>query len=605
MDQYGDIVSRAFPVDEVILLYMNRFPPVKHIVIFALGVLLLMLTVYYSVLHADFVHWDDDLLVFDNPAVRTINFWTLKQIFTTYDPELYIPLTLFTYQINSLMGGLDPFSFHVTNVILHAASAIILSGITLILTRKQSIAVVVGLLFAMHPLHSEAVSWISARKDVLAMMFFLLSILWYLLSQDRDKKRWYYYSLVFFLCALLSKVIVITLPVILILLDWQRGKELRFAILRNKVPYFALSIIFGIIALIGKAGQATVTTPYETFVMAFRSTVFYLQKIVAPFHLSVIYPQSGVISFFSPLFLISALLVVGISIVVFVLRKKCRMLLVAWLFFLITLAPTYPLYRKGFEGGDVYFASDRYVYIPSIAIILLLVVGLYHLMQKWRHGFVVVSAAIIIACSWLSYKQALIWSNSEALFTNAITLYPTAQAARNNLGKAYYIQGKLDEAEQQFLEAISVRPLASTYANLASLYRRKGDLSKAFSTYQTALQIDPADRDVYFGLGILFARTGQIDEAELAYTKAIALRPQDASSHMNLGALYIQKGDVNAAIEQYLLALKYDPFYVSAYFNLGMAYKKIGRIQDAREAFAHALQYDPSMQPARDQLEAL
>lgn len=584
---------------------MNRFPSAKYIALFALGVFLLLFVVYYSVLHADFVHWDDDLLVFDNPSVRTINFWTLKQIFTTYDPELYIPLTLFTYQLNNIMDGGDPFFFHLTNVVLHAVSAVVLAGITLILTRKQSIAVVVGLLFAVHPLNVEAVSWISARKDLLSMIFFLLSIFWYLLSQDSNKKKWYYYSLFFFVCALLSKVIAITLPVVLILLDWQRGKELRFSLLRNKVPYFIISIIFGVVALIGKAGQSSVTTLHETILMAFRSTIFYIEKIIFPVHLSVIYPESGVISLANPVFSVSAFLVIVISVVIYFFRKKYRILVVGWLFFLITLAPTYPLYRKGFEGGDVYFASDRYVYIPSIAIILLLIVGIYYFTQRWRHGFVAISTILIIMCSWLSYKQAHVWENSESLFTNAINLYPHAQAARNNLGTAYYLEGRLNEAEQQFLEAIAVRPLASTYSNLGSLYRRKGDFPQSLSMYQTALQIDPADRDAYFGLGILFAQTGRTDDSALAYKRAIELRPEDASSHMNLGVLHLQQGNVNAAIEQYLFALKYDPFYVNAYFNLGMAYKNIGRLQDAREAFANALRYDPSMQPAKDQLEAL
>ncbi|MDP6561413.1 MAG: tetratricopeptide repeat protein [Candidatus Peribacteraceae bacterium] len=577
----------------------------RNILLFGLAIVGLMLLVYGSILNAEFVRWDDDLLVFENPAVRTMTPWSIKQIFTTYDPELYIPLTLFSYQLNVLVGGLDPFVYHLTNLLLHAASALVLSGIVLLLTRKRLVAAVTGVLFAIHPLHTEAVAWVSARKDVLSMTFFLLSILCYLLYQDRDRRKWFHYSLAFFVCALLSKVIAITLPIVLILLDLQKKKTVKESLLRDKIPFFVLSVIFGIIAVFGKSGQASVTTPFETVVMASRSMVFYLGKIFAPFNLSVIYPESGSISLGNPTFLIAAILVIAITIAAFLLRNRFRILATSWLFFLVTLGPTFPLYRKGFEGGDVYFASDRYAYIPSIGIIVLLVVVLHHLLRRWRHGFLVASILLIASCSWLSYKQSRHWENSEALFTNALSLYPMAQAAHNNLGMVYYIKGDLTKAQEHFEEAITIRPLASTYANLGSLYRRKGDLSTALGAYQTAIKMSPSERDAYFGLGILFAQAGRISESELAYQKAIAIRPSDASTYLNLGGLYAQAGEWSAAIDQYLLALERNPYYANAYFNLGMAYKKLGRMEEAKEAFTKALQYDSSMEPARGQLIGL
>ncbi len=577
----------------------------KEILLFAVGVFVLMFAVYHTTLNAEFVQWDDDLLVFDNPAVQSITPWSLKQIFTTYDPELYIPLTLFTYQLNSVIGGSDPLVYHLTNIFLHGSSAIALAGIMWMLTRKRSIAIVTSLLFAIHPLHTEAVSWISARKDVLALVFFLLCILTYLVYADREKKKWWHISLACFLCALLSKVIAITLPVVLVLFEMYRGKSYRQLLTKDTIPYFGLSIIFGIVAILGKEGQASVTTPIETVLMAFRSTAFYLQKIVAPMHLSVIYPETGEISLTNPTFLIAATIVIGITGAAFLLRKRYTELWWGWLVFIVTLGPTYPLYRKGFEGGDVYFASDRYAYIPSIAIIILLVLALSKLLSRWRGAFATLSTVLILSFSFLSYKQSFVWKDSVALFTNAISLYPTAQAAHNNLGMVYYITGDLNAAEEHFNKAVAIRPLASTYANLGSLYRRQGQMQKALTTYQDALRMSPNERDAYFGLGILFSQAGEFPQAELAYQKAIELDPSDASTYLNLGVLYMQNGQTQKAIDEYQKAIERNPFYANAFFNLGMAYKKLQRTQDARDAFEKALRQNPSMEPARQQLQQL
>ena len=195
------------------------FPSRKHIALLGIVFLALTLFAFGPSLFGEFVFWDDDLLVFENPVVQVMTPWTLGKIFTMYDPELYIPLTFFTYQINYLIGGMSPFVYHLTNIVLNAGNALLVTGIAyLLLKRNRTAALLTGLLFAVHPLHTEAVAWISARKDILSAFFFLIATLLFLLHEEHPTRKRYTGMLIAFLCALLSKVIAVTFPVVMLVI---------------------------------------------------------------------------------------------------------------------------------------------------------------------------------------------------------------------------------------------------------------------------------------------------------------------------------------------------------------------------------------------------
>ncbi|OGJ68028.1 hypothetical protein A3G69_01070 [Candidatus Peribacteria bacterium RIFCSPLOWO2_12_FULL_53_10] len=582
------------------------FPSRRQIILLGGLVLVLVLLAFGPSLFGEFISWDDDLLVFENPVVQAMTPWTLWKIFTMYDPELYIPLTFFSYQINYLIGGMSPFVYHLTNILLHAGNALLVTGIAYLLLRGNRIAALLtGLLFAVHPLHTEAVAWISARKDILSAFFFLLATFLFLLHEERPSQKKYAGIFIAFLCALLSKVSAVTFPVMMFLIVCYRSGKISRQDVKRMIPFFALSIIFGVIALYGKSGQMGAVHPLEIFFMAARSIVFYLQKIVAPVSLSIFYPFDAPIAFTTPAIFVSCLILGALIVASILLYRRVRWPFLSLLAFGILLAPTFINYRRGFAAQDVYFASDRYAYLASIIALLMIAALLERGMRRSRGPVLLATSAIVIVFITLSFSQSRLWQGSIPLFTHALSLYPTAQTAHNNLGTVYYQKGDLENAEEHYKQAIALRPLASTWSNLGTLYRKQGKLQESLISFREAIRTNPGEYDAYFGLGILLSQAGKFPEAEEAYRRARILDPHDPGAPLNLGALYVQQGRYAEAVEQYLRALQIHPHYPNAYYNLGVVYRRMGKMEEARQAFEHALKYRPDMGQAEVQLQEM
>jgi len=310
------------------------------------------------------------MLIYENSAIRAINPSTLKTIFTTYDPELYIPLTFFTYQIDYLVGGINPLPYHMQNLLWHTLNALLVTWLMLLLLKNRWVAVMLGLLFAVHPLHTEAVVWASARKDVLSTFFFLLSVIEYIRYRKEGKSRFHYgMSLCAFLLGLFAKVTILTLPVVLLLLDLLAGRKWSRTMIIEKIPFFALSGIFAVVAFYGKTGVLGASTILEKLLMAPVSTMHYLSKIVAPAGLSVLYPFFGDLTLSNPVVLLAFCLTALFLAIVMIALRYHRVAFFALAFFLVTLSPTLFNFAK---GDTFYFASDRYAYVPSVGVLLLI-----------------------------------------------------------------------------------------------------------------------------------------------------------------------------------------------------------------------------------------
>jgi protein O-mannosyl-transferase len=275
--------------------------PLKALILFpALAAAVLYL---WPATHHDFVSLDDSLLITKNPAVMEISGRSLKYIVTHYDPELYIPLTFFSYQIDDLLWGQNPVGFHLTNVLLHAVSAALLTLLTWKLSRSRFIALTVGLLFALHPLNVETVLWASARKDALSSCLALASALCFVQFRQQEERRWHAWSVVLFLLALLAKVSVVTLPAAFALFDLLSDRRLfTRERIKEYLPYAVLAIVFVLIALYGKSSVLESTTPFQTFLFASKSAVFYLLKLFVPSGLTAIYLQRTPVTIASPEF---------------------------------------------------------------------------------------------------------------------------------------------------------------------------------------------------------------------------------------------------------------------------------------------------------------
>lgn len=593
--------------------HLPTFPRVRTLLLLIGGFFGIGFLLYGWSLHNEFVRWDDGMLIYENPVIRQINPSTLKWIFTHFDPELYIPLTFFTYQIDYLISGVHPFLYHLDNLVLHILNALLVMFLCFALFKRKAIALFCGLLFLMHPLNTEAVEWASGRKDVLSTFFLLASIASYFFYRDQSSRRWYIASLLLFLCGLLSKVMIITLPIVLLLLDYARMRKMDRAFFLDKVPYLALSILFGLIGILGKEQVIGASSFSEKFLMAFKSMVFYMQQYLWPAKFSLLYPYNGTITalspdFFVPIFIICALLLCAI-----LLRNRYRLVTVGIFFYCVTVAPTLLNFAKG--EMDLYFASDRYAYVPQIGLIILLV-SFFLLIGNWLKKFIqdqmidragmVIGLILLCTLGTLSYRLSLVWKNTQSLFQNVITQYPDASyVAYNNLCNAERLADHLELAVEDCTKSLAVRPHPKTYSNLGAIYRKQKNFADAIDVYQKAIALDAQSPYPYFGIGIVYAERGQFDLAEAAYQKAIGLKPNYADVYVNLGALYAATGEYTKAAEQYKKALSYNSFSTAALYNAGIADAELGKTESAMQFYAQALAVDSSLVAARINLALL
>lgn len=606
---------------------LPELPPRRTILwIVALFFVATFLAYFWPLTHSIFVAWDDTYLIYFNPVVKSFSWKTLHDAFTSYDPELYIPLTFLSYQLDYFIGGLNPVIFHLDNLVLHTVNAMLVSWLLYLLLgiegkkesegiegkfwslqslrspqSLQSLALLGGFLFALHPLHTEAVAWASARKDVLSTLFFLLSFIGYMYYRSDNSKKSYLLSLIAFVLGLLAKVMVLTLPVLLLLLDLRDRRPWSVKMFAEKIPYLGLSIALGIVALFGKQDIVGASGLIEKILMACKSTVFYLEKLFVPVHLSVLYPYNAPIMITSPDFFVPLIIVIVLTGLALYSLRYTRQIAFGYFFFLITLAPTFINFAK---GGDIYFASDRYAYLPSIGILFLVV-----LLVDWfirsgdgargieRRTRATIGGSFIVLITFLvlTFQQALTWRDSVALFTNALRYYPRVMAAHLNLAMVYREMGETEKSMEQLTIADSIRPHSRTHVAFATLYERQGNTAKAIGEYKKAISIDPKDPEPYFGLGILEEKQGRTAEARALYEKVLLIDPKYVGTYNNLGALALKEGNPAEARRNYEKAIEIDPYFPDAHYNLGLILEQEQKTDEAIVEYEKS--YD--LQPAK------
>lgn len=549
-------------------------------------------------LFSTFVLWDDTYLIYANPDIKGFSLRNLHAIFSTFDPELYVPITLLSYQLDFTIAGMEPFIFHLHNLILHTLNALLVTWILAHWTGRRSLALLGGLLFAVHPLQTEAVAWASARKDVLSSLFFLLSLLGYIHMRIRNARLPYYGSLVAFTLGLLTKVSIVMLPIILVLMDIRERRPLSKRMIMEKLPYFALSLVFGFIALFGKRDVVAVTTTAEKALMAGKSTVFYLEKLLWPTGLSALYPFEGKITVSSPEFWVPLLILCALSIAVLLSLRRTREIFFGAGFFFLMLLPSFSNFAK---GGTLYVASDRYIYLPIIGLLLLCVEGWEMLRQRTLHSLphdtkrmvsVGVPSSLVLTLSILAHAQTSIWQDSFSLFHRALDIAPRALAAHTNLGVAYRKVGDLDRAMEHLEQALAIRPSARIYTAMAAIDIQKGNFDRAIDRCRKAALLDPRDPEPLYGLALAFAEKHDQAQAFALYEQTLSLEPKHVAAHNNIAAMYLERGDLPKALEHYEAALRFDPFFEQAAFNLGIVYERLGRDVEAARSFARAAEIE-------------
>jgi protein O-mannosyl-transferase len=541
----------------------------------------------------DFVNFDDDLYVYNTPAIQSG--LTLKGITAAFiNPHArnWHPLTTLSHMLDCQLYGLKAGGHHATNVILHTIAVLLLFWVLRQMTDAIWKSAIVAALFAVHPLHVESVAWVSERKDVLSAVFFFLMLGAYSRYARTPSISRYLAVALLYAAGLMAKPMLVSAPIVLLLLDYWplRRFEQRFlptgkskiserdnqrhAIRRvflEKIPLFVLAAVAGIITFVLQKRATGAIPPLPLLWRlenAVTSYVIYAWKTLWPAHLAVFYPHPNDTLAFGQV-AGAMVFLVAVTAAAIVCRSRRPYLLTGWFWYLVMLVPVIGLVQVGEQGY-----ADRYTYLPHIGLFMVMVwfAGDVVTVRRSRLRLAVTSAIavlIILGLAWVAFIQASYWRNSETLWTHALAVTSDNDVAHNNLGYLCADRGDMDKALSHFESAARIRSgkrdphydLASAFVqmNLGDALARKGRSDEAMVHYQEAIRLQPNYGDAYYNRGSVLFAQGRIDEAIADWEKALQIQPNDADAHTGLGNAFLQKGSPRDAIAHYETALALAP----------------------------------------------
>jgi len=588
-------------------------------IFYILLVTVITLAAFYPVIKCSFTNLDDDIMVETNIKIRNLSVKNITSFFTSYYWGLYHPFVLLSYSIEYKYFGLNPHAYHITNLILHLFNCLLVYWLIFLITNKTYIAFIVSILFGIHPLHVESVTWITERKDVLYTLFFLSSIISYIYYckqkieyETRNRiethsvffNKYYSISLILFLFSLMSKPMSVTFPFLLLLYDYYANNRITKSNLLEKLPFFVIAFIFTMITLSaqsppGKIKLSHSTTLLDTILNPNFALLFYPIKMIFPFKLSCIYPSPTTIGpVFKLIYYISPAIVIGVAILVYQSLKKTNKILFGILFYFITILPVIQIISVGIS-----VVSDRYTYVPLIGLFYLVGEGFSYITNKknytvYKNLLICLLVFIILSFSLLTHQRCKVWNNSLSLWNDVLKNYSyapkVAATAYTSRAIVYLNKGDYETAISDCNNAIANDPTnIRAYTNRGIAYGNMGKYDRALEDFNTAIKLDPFYEKNYNNRGIVYARKGDYDTAIIDYTKAIELNPESIDAYYNRGIAYINKKEFDNAITDFNQVLKLDPYSVKAYNKRGNAYLQKGDYETAISDFNHALMIDP------------
>ena len=622
----------------------------------ALGTLL----VFWRVRSFEFLNYDDPEYVRENPVVQQgLTGAGVAWAMHASHASNWHPLTWISHMLDCQFFGLNPAQHHFTNLLFHVANALLLFLVLRKMTGALWRSFFVATIFAVHPMHVESVAWVSERKDVLSGFFFMLTIWAYVCYVERKAggkvgKResgksltrslshsltFYLLAVGFFALGLMSKPMVVTLPFVLLLLDFwplQRvtSDEWRVTgrkMVLEKIPFFVLSAAACVITFLVQKKEGAVSSLQSLSVSnrvgnALVSYPRYVWKAFWPADLSPLYPHPGAWPFW--MVAVSAAVLVAITILAIRLARRAPYLPIGWFWFLGTLVPVIGLVQVGIQS-----MADRYTYLSMIGLLFVITWGACDLARRWNFNGTILffaGALAIVGCVAITLRQLPVWQNSISLyervlavgFANPIyrkaleTRSPYADV-RNNFGHALadaaneerdenVRQKKLEEAIAQYEAGLKLNPKhVDLLDNFGNLLSQSGHPDQAIALFSRALQIDSQNATLHTDLGVALGMMGKIDDAVAQLQQAVQLNPNLASAHANLGNAFAMQGKLPQAIAEFSAAVRLRPYEAYPHFNYGVALAQSGRRDEAAAQFREALRLKPDYEPAQRQLNLL
>jgi protein O-mannosyl-transferase len=536
---------------------------------------------FSSSLSDGFTNWDDEKYITNNPYLRNFSIDNVKNN-VLFRYGYYQPLTMLSYMVEFAAFQLRPAGYHFTNILLHCINALLVFALIFGLTGRHKIAVLVSLLFALHPLRVESVAWVSERKDVLSSLFYFLSLLSYVRYLKNARRRSYLSCMLFFVLSLLSKPMAISEPLILMLIDYLMNKKPDKKNLLEKTPFFAIAVLCAALAYATQKSAGAISE-YPSFwlrvCVPFYGMLFYLVKTIVPAHLSAFYPfpvnpGNGL----KAQMLASPLLIVGIATAVYYSRTCSKKAVFGALFFLVTIAPVLQIVPIG-----KFLVAERYTYIPLIGVYFIFAEGLasvYNTRLKNNPAAKKVSLTclclLLLAYACATYQRCGVWKNSLALWNDVIAQFPVA-FAYNHRGVAYHAKGDYNAAILDYTQAIALDPKYTVaYNNRGLSYKSIDNNDRAVDDYTQAIKLDATFAQAFMNRGVAYHAIGDYDRAIRDYSQAITLNPRYVKAYSDRGAACQAKGDYDRAIGDYTQAILFDPRFAEAYTNRGLAYHAKG-----------------------------
>ncbi len=576
---------------------MKRIKPLHNVIILCLLLIILLFLVYGQVSHFNFVNIDDQLYVTQNSHIRNgVSVSGIVWAFTSSQAANWHPLTSLSLMIDHDIYALKAGGYHFTNLLFHILNTLLLFFLLNKMTGAVYRSFFVAALFALHPMHVESVAWISARKDVLSTLFWLLTIWAYFLYAKQPGIKRYLAFFVFFALGLMSKPMVVTLPFVLLLLDYWPLHRFPFRknLIVEKIPLFVLTLVSSAVTYLVQKQAGAVGT-IENFPLDIRiynaiiSYARYIEKAILPINLSVYYPYPEMWPIWQAALV--GMMIILLSILIWRKSERYPYLPVGWLWYLGTLVPVIGIVQVGSQS-----MADRYSYIPFIGLFIMIAWGVPDLIKNRPYKKIIlgfICALIIVVISLLSWQRCQLWGDKVALWTDALNNYKIA-FAYNLRGLSYIEKGNHQRALEDYTAALVLND-KYVYAlnNRAITYATVGQNDLAFKDYEQAIKIKPNYADVYYNRALLYNKIGRYDLAILDFTSAIKFDHSMADAFVSRGIAFGSQRQFDRALADFNQALNIDRNFFQAYFNRGIVYNAYQQYDLAAADFTTALRIKP------------
>ncbi len=555
----------------------------SKLVVYGLLLALLTFLFFLQTIFYELTSWDDDVYITENIFTKELSTKNIRDIFLSRTLGQYTPLTILSFAVDNKVYNGSSYGFHLSNVVLHSINTILIYFLFVLIFESPATAFMAALIFALHPMKVEVVAWATARKDLLAALFYLAAIICYCSFLNNKKLSFYIITFIFALLALLSKPQSVGLPLVFLAIDYYQQSKINWRLLIEKLPFFFLSASFGMIAIYGINQMVNSYGFVERILLVLNALFVYILKFFLPINLSPIYPYPTSAEIFHHLFLIKGALALVAVLLWLLFSNQDKKFIFGLCFFIMAIFPALPFTQFG-----IAFAADRFTYLASFGLIISLITFLLRYRIVSRYAYFIL-AIYIIFFAIQTNKQLAIWQNGISLFNTMLKYSPNFAPAYSARGKIFYLTGREREALEEYNKAIYFDPqYEKAYYNRGLLFLKQNEAKKAIQDFSSAIALKPDYAEAYYNRAIALESLQLTNEAIADYLNAIKSNPALAEPYNNLAILQAKIGLFEEAIQNFNKFLARKPNSRTVWHNLGLTYLATSNINAAKYAFEKA-----------------